>query len=143
MFFSLITPNHITLHCIQISPSFHYTTLHCTALCTYPHCTVLYLQMLHEAAFGEDSPLGGSLYAYNLNKLSVKDIMIFRRRNYNVGNLTGETYLLSFCCLYHLYPSTISILLFPTTNSLPSISPSLFFITPSSTYSFLSLSYTP
>lgn len=46
--------------------------------------------MLHEAAYGEDSPLGASMYAYNLNKLTAEDIMIFRQMNYNAHNITGN-----------------------------------------------------
>ena len=45
--------------------------------------------MLHEAAFGEDTPLGASIYNYNLNKLSVDDIMQYRMHNYNAHNVTG------------------------------------------------------
>ena len=45
--------------------------------------------MLHEAAFGEDSPLGASIYNYNLNKISAEDIMGFRMSNYNAHNITG------------------------------------------------------
>ena len=45
--------------------------------------------MLHEAAFGEDTPLGASIYNYNLNKLSADDIMQYRMHNYNAHNVTG------------------------------------------------------
>jgi hypothetical protein len=49
--------------------------------------------MLHEAAYGEDSPLGSSMYNFNLNKLTAEDIMIFRQQNYNANNITGKRIL--------------------------------------------------
>ena len=63
--------------------------------------------MLHEAAYGEDSPLGGSLYAYNLNKLTAEDIMQYRSHNYNANNVTGKTDTVTIAhatsCLVYLY----------------------------------------
>jgi predicted Zn-dependent peptidase len=44
--------------------------------------------MLHEAAYGEDSPLGASKYAVTLDKLSVMDIMAYRKANYDVTSMT-------------------------------------------------------
>ena len=32
------------------------------------------------------------MYAFNLNKLTAEDIMIFRQQNYNANNITGELF---------------------------------------------------
>jgi hypothetical protein len=49
--------------------------------------------MLHEAAYGEGSPLGSSTFAVNLNKLSAEDVMSYRAHTYNGNNVTGNRYI--------------------------------------------------
>ena len=45
--------------------------------------------MLHEAAYGEGSPLGSSTFALNMNTLSAEDVMSYRAHTYNGNNVTG------------------------------------------------------
>jgi predicted Zn-dependent peptidase len=45
-------------------------------------------QLLHEAAFGEATPLGGSLYAEDLEALDIDDVLAFRSAHFTSGNLT-------------------------------------------------------
>jgi len=44
-------------------------------------------EMLHEAAFGETSSLGASLYAPNLSKLSIADVLDYRRTYFTPSNI--------------------------------------------------------
>lgn len=44
-------------------------------------------QLLHEAAFGEASALGSSIYAPNLKKLSVSDVLQYRAAHFVQGNV--------------------------------------------------------
>lgn len=44
--------------------------------------------MLHEAAYGDGTPMGSSLYASDLKKLDVGDVMEYRLRNFKTDNLT-------------------------------------------------------
>ena len=94
---------HIPLSSHRIKS--HYIT-HCITLHYFTYLNLSIPQMLHEAAYGEDSPLGGSVYAYNLNKLNTADIQAFRLRLYNGNNLTGETDALS--TLYILSKSLLN-----------------------------------
>ena len=43
--------------------------------------------MVFEAAYGEGTPLGGSVYSHNLEKLSAADVLAYRSRNFTAGNL--------------------------------------------------------
>jgi hypothetical protein len=43
--------------------------------------------MIFEAAYGEGTPMGGSAFAQNLNKLSVDEVLSFRARSFTAGNL--------------------------------------------------------
>lgn len=45
-------------------------------------------EMLHEAAYGDGTPMGSSLYASDLKKLDVGDVMEYRLRNFKTNNLT-------------------------------------------------------
>jgi hypothetical protein len=92
------TTLHYTLPCttfvILCTTSHFFTSLVLTLYTTLHHLTSLpRTQMLHEAAYGEDSPLGSSMYNSNLNKLTAEDIMIFRQQNYNANNITGKRIL--------------------------------------------------
>ena len=73
--------------------------------------------MLHEAAYGEDSPLGASMYAYNLNKLTAEDIMIFRQMNYNAHNITGSFINKRSPVHVHIYTYTYNITFKLTSSS--------------------------
>ena len=42
---------------------------------------------MHEASFGESTPLGGSVYAANLNSLLASDVLHFRNTNFTADNL--------------------------------------------------------
>lgn len=44
--------------------------------------------MLHEAAYGDGTPMGSSLFASDLKKLDVGDVMEYRLRNFKTNNLT-------------------------------------------------------
>jgi predicted Zn-dependent peptidase len=45
-------------------------------------------ELLHEAAYGDGTPMGSSLYASDLKKLDVGDVMEYRLRNFKTNNLT-------------------------------------------------------
>lgn len=44
-------------------------------------------ELLHEAAFGEESTLGASMYSLNLDKLSISDVLAYRATNFVSGNV--------------------------------------------------------
>lgn len=45
-------------------------------------------ELLHEAAYGDGTPMGSSLFANDLKKLDVGDVMEYRLRNFKTNNLT-------------------------------------------------------
>jgi len=45
-------------------------------------------ELLHDAAFGENTPLGGSLYAANLDKLDVDAVLAFRAAHFTAPRIT-------------------------------------------------------
>jgi predicted Zn-dependent peptidase len=45
------------------------------------------LQLIHEAAYGENTPLGGSLYAADLDALCPNEVIAYRNRVFTAGNL--------------------------------------------------------
>lgn len=47
----------------------------------------LFLQLLQEAAFGEATPLGSSIYAPNLKKLAVADVLQYRASHFVQSNV--------------------------------------------------------
>ena len=46
------------------------------------------VEMLHDAAFGESTPLGASLYAGNLDKLCADEVMAFRKAHFTAPRIT-------------------------------------------------------
>eukprot|EP01034_Spumella_vulgaris_P029253 gene29254-36271_t len=44
-------------------------------------------ELLHEAAFGEDSPLGGSIYPQNVDRLEHDQIIAYRNKHFVADNL--------------------------------------------------------
>jgi predicted Zn-dependent peptidase len=44
-------------------------------------------ELLHEAAYGDGTPMGSSLFASDLKKLDVGDVMEYRLRNFKTNNL--------------------------------------------------------
>lgn len=66
-------------------------------------------ELLHEAAYGDGTPLGSSLFASDLKKLDVDAVMEFRLRNFKASNLViaGEGLALSALqsSLSHYLPS--------------------------------------
>ena len=46
------------------------------------------IEMLHDAAFGESTPLGASLYAGNLDKLCTDEVMAFRKAHFTAPRIT-------------------------------------------------------
>jgi hypothetical protein len=44
-------------------------------------------EMTFEAAYGEGTPMGGSVFSHNLQSLCVDDVLAFRSRNFTAGNL--------------------------------------------------------
>jgi predicted Zn-dependent peptidase len=44
-------------------------------------------QLVHEAAYGENTPLGGSLYAADLDALCPTEVIAYRNRVFTAGNL--------------------------------------------------------
>lgn len=45
-------------------------------------------ELLHEAAYGDGTPMGSSLFASDLKKLDVGDVMEYRLRNFRTNNLS-------------------------------------------------------
>ena len=46
------------------------------------------VEMLHDASFGESTPLGASLYASNLDKLCTDEVMAFRKAHFTAPRIT-------------------------------------------------------
>lgn len=44
-------------------------------------------ELLHEAAYGENSPMGAPVHANDVTKLDVHEVMAYRARNFTAGNL--------------------------------------------------------
>lgn len=44
---------------------------------------------MHEAAFGENSPLGQSFFANSLDSLAASDVLAYRAANYTTGNIVA------------------------------------------------------
>lgn len=44
-------------------------------------------ELLHEAAYGDGTPMGSSMYSSDLKKLDVGDVMEYRMRNFKTNNL--------------------------------------------------------
>jgi predicted Zn-dependent peptidase len=43
--------------------------------------------LLHEAAYGETAPLGGSLFAQNVDRLSYKEVLDYRQKHFVADNI--------------------------------------------------------
>lgn len=43
-------------------------------------------ELLHEAAYGENTPLGGSLYANSIDDINAEESILFRNREFNTKN---------------------------------------------------------
>ncbi len=46
-----------------------------------------YYQLLHEAAYGETSPLGGSLFAQNVDRLDYREVLDYRQKHFVADNI--------------------------------------------------------
>lgn len=62
-------------------------------------CAIV-MEMLHEASFGENTPLGGSMYSSSLDSLAASDVLHYRNTHFTAenmsvavhgGSLSGET----------------------------------------------------
>jgi len=49
------------------------------------------MELLHEAAFGENTPLGSSFFATNLDRLTSGDVTAFRAKNFTSGQMVVTT----------------------------------------------------
>lgn len=45
-------------------------------------------ELIHEAAYGDNTPLGQSFYAHNLDSLHGEDVLEFRNKQFLAGNIT-------------------------------------------------------
>lgn len=45
-------------------------------------------ELLHEAAYGETSPLGASIFALNTGKICIDSVLAYRRAQFVAGNVT-------------------------------------------------------
>jgi len=73
--------------------------------------------MLHEAAYGEVSPLGGSVYG-NLKKLAVSDVLEYRAKTFVAGNVVITANGLSSATLESMLSGSMAS--FPTASAPPS-----------------------
>jgi predicted Zn-dependent peptidase len=70
------------------------------------------LELIHEAAYGENTPLGSSFFSSNLDSLDVKDVYSFRKSVFTAGNVVvsasgipHEALVQAIECYLHALPA--------------------------------------